>query len=94
METASSIAYVTAEPALAWPDIDDVGADAFAPTLPNKFFPVLLAGAKSKAFLELKQDTNPKAEQFFVRTLRRFREEESVLQQYADFEATPNYGRK
>ena len=94
METSKCIAYVIADPVLAWPDVDDASADAHVPTLPSKFSNLFMAGSKSKAFLEMKQDGNPIAERTYQRGLNKFLKDESVIQQNSDWETRPNYGRK
>jgi hypothetical protein len=50
-----SIAYVSLAP--TW-----THADSFIPNIPDKFFPTLLAEAKSQAFVNLKQQSNAREE--------------------------------
>jgi hypothetical protein len=52
---AKSIAYVSLAP--TWEHVD-----SYIPNIPDKFFPTLLAEAKSQAFVNLKQQANAREE--------------------------------
>lgn len=57
LQSSNSALYAIVEP--AWE-----AEDEFIPTLPSKMFPILLADAKGTAFLTLKEQANPKEENY------------------------------
>jgi len=63
---------------------------AIAPNLPSKAFPYLLAEAKSLAFINIRQQSNPKVEQLARRLRNALIQNKARTGQYVSF---PNYGR-
>tara|TARA_R110000796_G_scaffold168351_1_gene285302 strand:+ start:1329 stop:2123 length:795 start_codon:yes stop_codon:yes gene_type:complete len=67
--------------------------DAFVPDLDSNLFPLLLNEAKSLAFVEIKQSSNPKAEQYARRQMTRFANDRSNIQEENHMKG-PDYGRR
>ena len=65
-------------------------SDSFTPDLDANLFPLLLNEAKSLAFVEVKQTTNPKAEQYAKRQWTRWANDRSNLDNTMK---GPDYGR-
>ena len=70
-------------------------SDNFIPDLPDKFFPTLLAEAKSQAFVELKQTSNAR-EESRARRGRVIMQNESWRNEYGEYRYNTkiNYGRR
>lgn len=70
-------------------------SDGFTPTLPEKMFPILVADAKSTAFLVLKQQANQKEEDFARRGKNRMQNSAyRVDAGESKYNTGVNYGRK
>jgi len=70
-------------------------SDTFVPDLPDKFFPTLLAEAKSQAFVELKQTSNAREEQR-ARRGRVTMQNEAWRNEFGEYKYNTkvNYGRR
>jgi hypothetical protein len=68
--------------------------DNFIPVLNDYQFPLLLAEAKALAFVELKQQANPKAEQEAKRQWSNLQKNKAVNNKPTAFEQLPNFGRR
>lgn len=68
--------------------------DNFIPNLGDYQFPLLIAEAKSLAFLELKQMNHPKAEQEAKRQWGNLQKNKSVANKPSYFDQLPNFGRR
>ena len=68
-------------------------ADSFTPDLDANLFPLLLNEAKSLAFVEIKQSSNPKAEQYARRQYTRWANDRSNIHEENHMKG-PDYGRK
>lgn len=66
-------------------------SDSFVPDLPIQAFSYLLNEAKSTAFVDLKQTTNPKADQHSISQRRRMSQDNWKLKKGITY---PDYGRK
>lgn len=87
LQTSKSSLYATTIP--TWS-----ATDGFIPTLPEKMFTTLLAGAKATCFRVLKQVTNDAAESFAGRGLIRAQNEAHRTKDAEGKSNTINYGRK
>jgi hypothetical protein len=67
--------------------------DNFIPILNDYQFPLLIAEAKSLAFVELKQQVNQKAEQETKRQWSNLQKNKSVTNKPSYFNQLPNFGR-
>ena len=68
-------------------------SDSFTPDLDANLFPLLLNEAKSLAFVEIKQSSNPKAEQYARRQYTRWANDRSNIHEENHMKG-PDYGRK
>jgi len=68
--------------------------DNFIPDLDEQQFPMLLNEAKSLAFLELKQQVHPKAEQEIKRQASSIQKFKTKSVRPTPFEQLPNFGRR
>jgi hypothetical protein len=88
LHAAKSIAYGTQQ--AVWQQID-----TFVPNIPEKFFPTLLAEAKSQAFVNLKQTSNAREERKATRGRMAMRNEAWRNENgEAKYNTKVNYGRK
>jgi len=88
LQSSKTVAYGTQQ--ASWSHID-----TFIPSIPEKFFPTLLAEAKSQAFINLKQQSNAREERKATRgrmAMRNeaWRNEEGEIK----YNTKVNYGRK
>ena len=67
-------------------------SDTFTPDLDANLFPLLLNEAKSLAFVEIKQSSNPKAEQYARRQWTRWANDRSNIKEENHMKG-PDYGR-
>lgn len=88
LHASNSSIYVVKAP--TWQHID-----TFVPDIPDKFFPTLLAEAKSQAFVELKQTSNAR-EETRARRGRVTMQNESWRNEFGEYRYNTkvNYGRK
>lgn len=86
LQSSKSLIIANKEP--TWTD-----SDVFIPDLDSDLFPMLLAEATSVAFVELKQTSNPKAEQASRRQQIRI-QNDRVKKGYDPHAEQPNYGRR
>ena len=84
LQKSKTMGYAYIEP--AWST-----TDTFIPDLPSKYFPYLLAEAKSTCFVSIKQDPNEKVEQISRRQRTRTAREHFRIKGGIKY---PNYGRK
>ena len=68
--------------------------DNFVPNLNDYQFPLLIAEAKSLAFVELKQTVNTKAEQETRRQWSNLQKNKSVTNKPTYFQQLPDFGRR
>jgi|TARA_R110000796_G_scaffold60619_2_gene140222 hypothetical protein len=68
-------------------------ADSFVPDLDANLFPLFINEAKSLAFVEIKQSSNPKAEQYARRQWTRWANDQSNIK-YRSHMKGPDYGRR
>jgi hypothetical protein len=88
LQTSKSKVYATLSP--SWSS-----SDGFIPDIPEKFFPTLLAEAKSQAFVNIKQQSNNR-EEFKAKRGRTTMQNESWRNNNGEhkFNTKVNYGRK
>lgn len=67
--------------------------DSFIPNLDDQWFPLLLNESKSLAWVELKQQANPKAEQEIKRQWSAVQKKGNVSEKPSYFDALANFGR-
>jgi len=88
LQTSKSIVYGTQQ--ATWQHID-----TFVPNIPEKFFPTLLAEAKSQAFVNLKQTSNAREERKAQRGRMAMRSEAWRNENgEIKYNSKVNYGRK
>lgn len=88
LQASNTTAYGTQ--AAAWTHID-----TFTPNIPEKFFPTLLAEAKSQAFINLKQQANAREERKATRGRMAMRNDAwRNVNGMAKYNTKVNYGRK
>lgn len=68
-------------------------ADTFIPNLDDQWFPLLLNESKSLAWVELKQQPNPKAEQEIKRQWSVVQKKGMISEKPSYFDALANFGR-
>ena len=88
LQASKTKAYVSTQP--SWTHID-----SFVPAIPEKFFPTLLAEAKSQAFVNIKQQANNREERKAQRGRMTMRNEAWRNENgEAKYNRKVNYGRK